>query len=197
MGISGALLLLQCLYYRVCFCPQTPHILYFTNAIHISLVGMIKIVQVMSRIWPKKYTLAKLLGQHISRFQLKSDIVYFTKLLQCKLCWTAKSEQWPHTWFPWLQSHVEIYFSFCQFVVDQLHYPMKYQKPSVCTTYLILLLLNIECTCVECNSVCGCPYYTVDCQTETNHLTVVVIVYSKANFYVALRADLTITKIHC
>lgn len=40
-------------------------------------------------------------------------------------------------------------------------------------------------------------YCTVDSQTETNHLTIVVSAYLKANFSVALRADLTITKIHC
>lgn len=38
---------------------------------------------------------------------------------------------------------------------------------------------------------------TVECKTETNHLTVVVIAYSRTNFSVALRVDLSVTKIHC
>lgn len=61
-------------------------------------------------------------------------------------------------------------------------------------------VLNIVCAGVGCSRhrVCGfVSDCTADCQTETNHLAVVVIAYSRANFSVALRADSTITKIHC
>lgn len=133
--------------------------------------------------------------------QLQSENVYLTKLLQCKLCWTASSEPWPHAWFP-LQLSVEIYFSFCQFVVGMghLHYSMKYQKPSVCTTckYCVYLSRLWWHVCVHmCVWICSCPDCTVDCQTETNHLAVLVIAYSGTNFSVAIRAELTIIKIHC
>lgn len=45
--------------------------------------------------------------------------------------------------------------------------------------------------------MCGGPDCTVDCKTETNHPAVVVIAYSRTNFSVALRVDLSVTKIHC
>lgn len=53
-------------------------------------------VHAMSRTW-KIYTSQT----PQPRFQLQYDNVYFTKLWQCKLCWAAKSEPWPCTWFPW------------------------------------------------------------------------------------------------
>lgn len=73
--------------------------------------------------------------------------------------------------------------------------------PQSIKNLLSVRLVNTAYTWVDYNGICVClcsgPDCTADSQTETNHLAVVVIACSRANFSVALRADLTITKTHC